>query len=93
MAFSSSHESYTGRFRSRSRYELSKEPEIFPNGPFLLQGSRNARIQKTKKKRKRKKKKLKYGSIFYKTIVLIDYFYIHFINDNEKKKKKKRERE
>ena len=29
---------------------------------------------------------MKCGSIFYKIIVLIDYFCIHFINDNEKQR-------
>ena len=31
---------------------------------------------------------MKYGSIFYKMIVLIDYFCMHFINDNGKQKKR-----
>lgn len=32
---------------------------------------------------------MKCGGIFYKIIVLVDYFCIHFINDNEKQREEK----
>lgn len=50
-----------------------REPNIFLNGPFL-RDSRNP-----------EEYLMKYGSIFYKTIVFIDYFYIYFINEKKKR--------
>lgn len=59
--------------RNKKKKKSLREPNIFLNGPFL-RDSRNP-----------EEYLMKYGSIFYKTIVFIDYFYIYFINEKKKK--------